>query len=632
MRRESLKRALPVVGIFCLFGLFGCGGGGGNGPSQPSDAGGARSAEEASAVRAEAEVESLCSGVRSDFCERALRIMDDWRSGRITDGEFVDRIDDLRRSRESPDETGDEAGGGGGSGPAREPSGGSGDETPARREAETSGISSAYAPGPYAVGVKRNFVKDFSRPFDSWGAAYKNAAYRELLTRIATSGEPSTTATNIYYPSPSGGTRVRRRENLYPGALWAAGSGTRGGSQSYADAPLQRGSFPLVVMIHGLGGGFSTWSRAAEYLASHGYIVVNLAHTSDSGSTPVFEDPNSFFAKAVSDDELAAAARLRASQASAPVFSGFFKYLYGREGSVSDPSGLAARTGGGLEAAQMMSSLFEQRTEDVKAVIQEMKNLGASESDCRSALERTGVRKDICGFFEGAVDGAQVGVMGHSLGAITSQSALTFLPDVDTAVAFNNGLPRRWEPYDGFPSSSANELPDGVPKDFLIVIGSDDYFVHRVFREIHLKWFEDAGGDVSENYPLAVERVWPTADNPQPIARAAYERAQRAKALIMFRDQGHDTATDYDFNPESPGATRTGRRVPLDRDATGTESYTIDPWVRDGGGDVFLPHQMRNYFITAWFDWQLKGSETARTRFLNHPFGRHVRQFLHEKI
>ena len=628
-------RKLPVVGIFCLLcGLFGCGGGGRSERNETSDAGGARSAE-ASAVRA--EVENRCADSLSDFCERALEIIADWRSGGITDGEFVDRIADLRRSRESPDETGGETDGGGSaggdSGPSREPSGGRGGETaPDRREAETPSVSSAYAPGPYAVGVKRNFVKDFSRPFDSWGATYKNAAYRELLTRIADSGEPSTTATDIYYPSPSGGTRVERGENLYPGALWAATGGARGTAQSYADAPLQEGKFPLVVMIHGLGGGFSTWRRAAEYLASHGYVVVNLAHTSDSGSTPVFEDPNSFFAKTVGADELAAAASLRSSQASAPVFSGFYKYLYGREGGVSGPSGLVARAGGGLEAARMMSSLFEQRTEDLDAVIQEMKNLSASEADCRSALERTGVRKDICGFFEGAVDGARVGVMGHSLGAITSQSALTFLPDVDTAVAFNNGLPRRWEPYGGFPSRSETGLPDGVPKDFLIVIGSDDYFVHRVFREIHLKWFEDAGGDVSENYPLAIEQVWPTADNPQPVALAAYERAQKAKALIMFRDQGHDTATDYDFNPEVPGVTRTGRRVPLDRDATGTESYTIAPWVRDARGDVFLPHQMRNYFITAWFDWQLKGSEAARTRFLNHPFGRHVRQFLHEKI
>lgn len=620
-------RNLAVVGIFCL--LSGCGGGGENDPRVPSGAGGARGSE-ASAVRA--EVERQCPDGGSDFCARAYEIIDDWTSGEITDEEFVARIADLRESRENPGGAAGEPGDGG-SGSRRggeDPGGTGGRAPPAEREAEPLLLSSAYAPGPYAVGVKVNFVKDFSRAFDVWGATYKSAAYRELLTRIAASGEPATTATNIYYPSPSSGTRVERRENLHPGALWAAASGTRrGASQSYADAPLQNGSFPLVVMIHGLGGGFSTWSRAAEYLASHGYIVVNLAHTSDSGSTPVFQDPNSFFAKTATAAELSTANSLRAN---APVFSGFYRYLYGRSGGVSDPSVLVARKGGGLEAAQMMSSLFEQRTEDVKAVIQEMKNLSSSAADCRSALERTGVRKDICGFFEGAVDSANIGVMGHSLGAITSQSALTFLPDVDTAVAFNNGLPRRWEPYGGFPNGSATELPDGVPKDFLIVIGSDDYFVHRVFRDLHLKWFEAAGGDVSENYPLAIERVWPTADNPQPIARAAYERAQKAKALIMFRDQSHDTATDYDFNPENPGATKTGQRVPLDRDATGTETYTIDPWVRDAGGDVFLPHQMRNYFITAWFDWQLKGLEAAKTRFLNHPFGRHVRQFLRENI
>ena len=624
-------RNLPVVGIFCLLsGLFGCGGGGENDRRSPSGPGGTQ-VSEASAVRA--EVESRCPDRGSDFCTRAYEIIADWTSGEISDEEFVTRIADLRETRENSGGAGEEPDDGGSdSRRGQENPGGTGGQPAGRQEAENPLVSSAYAPGPYAVGVKVNFVKDFSRAFDVWGAAYKNAAYQELLTRIAASGEPATTATNIYYPSPSSGTRVERRENLHPGALWAAASGTRRGSQSYADAPLQKGNFPLVVMIHGLGGGFSTWSRAAEYLASHGYIVVNLAHTSDSASTPVFEDPNSFFAKTVTDAELSAANSLRASQASAPVFSGFFKYLYGRSGSVSGSSGLVARTGGGLEAAQMMSSLFEQRTEDVKAVIQEMKNLSASATDCRSALEKNGISKSICGFFEGAVDGSQVGVMGHSLGAITAQSALTFVSDVDTAVAFNNGLPRRWEPYGGFPSRSATGLPDGVPKDFLIVIGSDDYFVHWVFREIHLKWFEAAGGDVSENYPLAIERVWPTADNPQPIARAAYERAQRAKALIMFRDQGHDAATDYDFNPENPDATKTGRRVPLDRNATGTENYTIDPWVRDAGGDVFLPHQMRNYFITAWFDWQLKGSEVAKTRFLNHPFGRHVRQFLRENI
>lgn len=628
-----MTRNLQVVGIFFLLsGLFGCGGGGENDRRDPSGAGAAQ-VSEASAVRA--EVESRCPDGDSDFCARAYEIIADWTSGEITDEEFVARIADLRESRENSGETGEEPDDGGSdSRPARENPVGTGGQSAGRQEAENPLLSSAYAPGPYAVGVKVNFVKDFSRTFDAWGATYKSAAYRELLARIDASGEPATTATNIYYPSPSSGARVERRENLHPGALWAAASGGRRTSQSYADAPLQEGKFPLVIMIHGLGGGFGTWNRAAEYLASHGYIVVNLAHTSDSASTPVFEDPNSFFAKTVTDDERAAAYRLLVSQPGTTVFGGFYKYLYGLENTtgVSDPSRLVAREGGGLEAGTLMSSLFEQRTEDVGAVIQEMKNLSASEADCREALERTGVQKGICGFFEGAVDDANIGVMGHSLGAITAQSALTFLPDVDTAVAFNNGLPRRWEPYGSFPGQYADGLPHGVPKDFLIVIGSDDYFVHTVFRELHLKWFEAAGGVVSENYPLAIEQVWPTADNPQPIARAAYERAQRAKALIMFRDQSHDAATDYDFNPETPGATKTGRRVPLDRDATGIERYTIDPWVRDSGGDVFLPHQMRNYFITAWFDWQLKGSEAAKTRFLNHPFGRHVRQFLRENI
>ena len=364
-----MRRNLQVVGIFCLLsGLFGCGGGGESDRRGPSVA----QVSEASAVRA--EVESRCPDGGSDFCARAYEIIDDWTSGEITDEEFIARIADLRESRENSGETGEEPDdGGSGSRPARENPVGAGGQSPGRQETENPLLSAAYAPGPYAVGVKVNFVKDFSRTFDAWGATYKSAAYRELLARIEASGEPATTATNIYYPSPSSGARVERRENLHPGALWAAASGTRRASQSYADAPLQEGKFPLVIMIHGLGGGFGTWSRAAEYLASHGYIVVNLAHTSDSASTPVFEDPNSFFAKTVSDDERAAAYRLLVSQPGTTVFGGFYKYLYGLENTtgVSDPSRLVAREGGGLEAGTLMSSLFEQRTEDVGAVIQE---------------------------------------------------------------------------------------------------------------------------------------------------------------------------------------------------------------------------------------------------------------------
>jgi len=527
-------------------------------------------------------------------------------------------------------------------------------------EAPGNALSAAYAPGPFAVGVAGNFVKDFSRPFDVWGARYKSDSYRALLKKIDDSGEPSTVVTNIYYPSPSSGRRVARRADIHPSALWAAKDGRRQTTldmfmgdeslaslplysfyrrhtfQSFIGAPLAAGKFPLVVMIHGLGGGLGTWNRAAEYLASHGYIVATLAYSSDSFDTPVFHDPNSFFAKTVNDDERLDAYRLRARES--PVFRNFMKFLYGFDGEIErpsdfpDPGTLTARKGGGLEAARMMAELFEQRTEDLAAVIREMKALGGTAASCRAALEINGIEKELCGFFAGAVDGEHIGVMGHSLGAITVQSALVFLPEVDTGIAFNNGLPRRWEPYGGFPNESASVLPDGVPKDFMIVIGSDDAFVHMVFRDIHLKWFEDAGGDIAETYPLAIEQVWPTADNPQPIARAAYERARGAKALIMFRDQGHGTASDDEMDPEKPGATARGRRVPLQRDVTRAEKYDIAAWTEGAGGHVFLPHQMRNYFVTAWFDWQLKGDDAKRAAIVRHPFADGVQLLLSEGV
>jgi len=74
-----------------------------------------------------------------------------------------------------------------------------------------------------------------------------------------------------------------------------------------------------------------------------------------------------------------------------------------------------------------------------------------------------------------------------------------------------------------------------------------------------------------------------------------------------------------------------GRRVPLQRDSTG-EAFDILAWAKDAGGDIFLPHQMRNYFITAWFDWQLKGDQSKRRAIVQHPFRYGVRQLLSEGV
>ena len=539
-----------------------------------------------------------------------------------------------------------------------------------------SAASSAYSPGPYAVGVVSNFVRDPERPFDAWGAEYKGPEYAQLLARIAEAGDPSTTATNIYYPSAPGGSRVERPaadasgHAVHPAALWAPASGERQtaldmymGSaglaaavaappalgertfahQSYRGAPpaAADGPFPLVVMVHGLGGGLFTWSQAAEYLASHGYIVVTLAYASDSGDAPVFEDPASAFAAAAGPGEVAAAYELRKSEIGQRLFSNFFMMLYGhdagpglRPGSMPDPSELSARPGGGIEAGAMMGALFEQRLEDLAAVLSEMRALGMPEAECRDALKAgggSGARTDACGLLAGMIDDARTGAVGHSLGSMTVQSALAFLPEVDAAVGFNNGLPKRWEPYGGLPSPAWADPPAGVPRPLMQVIGSDDVFIHMVFRELHLRWFEQAGGNVSETYPLEAERAWPTADNRQPVARSSYDRAQGAKALVELADEGHSTAVDDYYRLDAPGSTVRGLRVPLEPGGA-QDAYDVLGWVRDDGGLVLLPHQMRNYFITNWFDWLLKGDDSARARIVDHPFEAGVRSMLHEGL
>lgn len=534
--------------------------------------------------------------------------------------------------------------------------------------------SSAYEPGPYAVGVVPNFVRDHSRPFDAWGAAYKGPEYADLLARIAEAGDPSTTVTNVYYPSPPGGERAARPHDagspVHPGPLWAPESGERQtalgmfmgsealaasaggphlenrtfGYQSYRSAPpaSSDGPFPLVVMVHGLGGGLLTWSQAAEYMASHGYVVAAVAHASDSGDAPVFEDPSSAFAAAAGPRAVADAYALRSSEAGPRLFANFMKMLYGEgagagaggpapPGAAPDPGQLRAVPGGGIEAGAMMGALFEQRTEDVSAAISEMRALGLPGDECRAALAPDGGEKEACGLLAGMVGAGAAGAMGHSLGSMTVQSALAFEPAVGAGVGFNNGLPKRWEPYGGIPSGGGADPPAGAPRPLMLVTGSDDAFVHMVFREMHLRWFEEAGGDASEAYPLEIERAWPTADNRQPVARAAYERAQAPKALVELADEGHGEAVDDNYALDAPGSSARGVRVPLEPGG-GQEEYDVLGWVRDDGGLVHLPHQMRNYFATAWFDWHLKGDEEARARIAGHPFGDGVRSMLLEGV
>jgi len=511
---------------------------------------------------------------------------------------------------------------------------------------EVNALPSGLQPGPFAVGVKTHFAHDAKTPFDTWGSIYKSDAYKNLLKNIEAAGDVRTVHLNIFYPS-NPGTEKAGPENIVPASIWAAKDGRLATEadyyagnltlfqqsgykpnklgiqrQSYLDASIIEDTFPLVIMLPGFTGGHYAWNRAAAYLSSHGYIVVTVTFISDSRSVAIFEDPDSKYAKTRTAEDLLQDYQLLYAQPEPALFGGFYRNLYGVEldptssDRFPDISQSKAITGGGLKSNEMMRAMFAQRTEDLSTTIDEMRKLNLEDN-----------------FFKGRINIDNIGVMGHSLGAITSQSALVNIPSVKTAIAFNGGLLKSWEPYGGFPDKSNNpKQPDGVPKDIMFINGSDDDFVHMIYKELFDKWYEHAGGDKTETIRLPGEQVWPTEDNPNPIARNSYERAQTNKLFLIFKDEGHFSLPD--FATYIPGEILKGKRVPLSRDVDSfmSSEYEQLGWIEKEGKQVYLPHHMRNYFMTTWFNWQLKGDKSQKEKLLNHPFDDSVKKILHEWI
>ncbi len=514
----------------------------------------------------------------------------------------------------------------------------------------------------YAVGIAQNFVRDFNQPFDAWGAKYKSDDYQVFLADMHAKGVPHTTYSNIYYPAVVGEGLVSTRPvNAIPAPLPVAAGGEQvtsaglfGGSeivaqfghgrgnwpenpyQAFVNAPMADGKFPLVIMVHGLGGSVATWASAAEYMASQGYIVVTVSLTSDSTASPIAEDLSSPLAQ-LDDTQKTQIYGLRASQTFDVVFANFFGSMFGPEAlpvSITDwpdPASLTAQPGGGAAAGQSQADLFEQRTADVGRVITEMKHLNEDEIHCKAALEQGNYSKPLCGQFTNRIDLDHIGVMGHSLGSMTAQAAAAFYEDVDTAIGFNNGMPRMWEPWGGFPGKTVDGEPTGVTKPLLMVIASDDDFVHSVFRTLHWQMYEAAGGDPTENYPVPSEQPWPTVDNPQPVARSVYERATAEKMMVILRDEHHGSATGEMGEHFVPGSVLKGTRIPYDPTMK-PETYEIFGWIKEGDNDVYVPHVMRNYLVANWLDWQLKGDDAARQRLINQPFKHGIQAMMEDGV
>ena len=557
--------------------------------------------------------------------------------------------------------------------------------TPATQAPETEAtqtsdfVSEAYVErGQYGVGVRVVYFHDANRPFDSWNANHASDGYKDTLAAINEVGENQIVHGYMWYPADSNGSTRKATmddfaqsssaafQNQYQSALQfmlsslaldgttplntfsdrAALTAIWSEAQkrlvdSMWEAPAADGKFPIIIAAHGLGGDALSWSTFAEYLASHGYVVVAPNFISDGLAPKVFDSPDSRYAQAATQQEVDRAYQTILGEFK--VIPGFYKYFFGNQGQIGfgAPQGqldLRALPDGPQKVGEMMGEFFTQRVDDVETIIDGLESMNKSEDACASEYSVRGQSNhgaEVCGAFAGSFDMENIGIMGHSLGSMTAQFTVARSERVAAAVGYNNGPPRYWEPAGIFGDGlAADGQPAGNPKPVMQIHGSEDAFVQNVFRGLMWNLFSGVGGNPEDIWVLEPERVLPTDENPQPIARNAYTRATGDKAIISVKDVNHGSLVE-DFPAlvsERTPIVVEGKRywsvaAPASRKAVGEDAldsgfqgapYTPLGWDTIGDSEVYLPTFVRNYFTRNWFDYYLKG-DAGGLRFRENP-------------
>ena len=562
--------------------------------------------------------------------------------------------------------------------------------------------------GEYAVGMRALYFHDPTRQFDSWNAAHASDGYKAVLREINDAGETQIVAAHVWYPVDDPGSarqatlddfansisQTFRNQYEFGSMFFLANLVDAEGQaifsnpaampsilaearnrlvDAYYQAPIAEGRFPVIIAAHGLGGTSFGWAAFAEYLASHGYVVVAPSFISDSSLPNVLDSPDSRYARA--SDAAAVDRAYQTILGESKVIPGFYKYFFGEEqpgfggpggsgepggfgepggpgepggsGEPPDqaeqpgfegPEGMRALPGGARKVGEMMGEFFTQRVADVETVIDGLSSLNESLDSCSSEYTAQGQPvhgAEVCGFFSDALDVENIGVMGHSLGSMTAQFTVASNEKVTAAVGYNNGPPRYWEPAGIFGGGAAEDgQPAGSSRPVMQIHGSEDAFVQGVFRGLMWNTYIAAGGNPEDIWLLEQERVPPTDENPQPIARNAYNRATGDKVIISVKDVNHGSLLD-DFaavfseqNPLEVGGRRYWSAAPsIPRKAVGQDvldpafrgaPYTPLAWDTVGGSEVYMPIFIRNYFTKSWFDYYLKGDESG-LRFTENP-------------
>ncbi|MEH6909469.1 MAG: acetylhydrolase [Oceanicoccus sp.] len=386
----------------------------------------------------------------------------------------------------------------------------------------------------YAIGSSTLFIHDESRPYDS--VAGVNSGIRTLITELWYPVDPSVIETqpNQYRRATYGdyvfGNFVMHRKMMTETTFFHLTPSTvRDGvtdseidaaiselfqrqRQSYIDAPLMSSpeKIPVVVMSHGDAGSRYNMETVSEYLAANGYLVIAPEHTGNSPFSMTGSDP------------------ALALEGGDPQFRHTMKDVL----ELLDDEGAYG-------SSENYGQSFTPLSNDADRV-QALKNLDQSLlqrlNDLRATLDRLD-QMNTNGRFAGRLNLDRVGLIGRSFGGATTLVGLAMEERFTAGFAV---VPPGWTDQRSLLPPEALVSADRESA-ILSVEGS------APFTSFHKPTFLLSGGEDTLIIGLAAQQAkmtgtsGPTADNPHPALRDAYENTTAPVVWGLLENSNHST-------------------------------------------------------------------------------------------
>jgi dienelactone hydrolase len=341
---------------------------------------------------------------------------------------------------------------------------------------------------------------------------------------------------------------------------------------SYRNAPVASGRFPVVLYSHGTLQQRFTNDTMAENLARQGYIVLAPEHTGNDALAPF----GAFCSNEMNPPGVmpAALSSLAAFDAARNEYTGQTFDPFFLVGAAAPPTGASINP---VEVALTLDRVGDYRA-----------TLAATDG----ALGAVG----------NAADASRVGIIGYSRGGMHGLVGAELIDEVRASVSLVGGTPLRFYLRDSqaqpihdamlAASGGARSQLDAFTKPVVDVIGGEDS---------RRKATTDAAASIGV-YEA------PSAANPSPIVMDSFTNLSQAfAALISITDIDHFDLVDDPFvvaYRAQGGTTRAGAFDP-------NESYVLRP--------LSERQQIRDYYVLATMDAFLKG-EGPDQRFADAPF------------